>query len=65
MTSMTLGCMSMRVKLTNRLPLLCLKLIEIGAFGIFARLLEDGLEFGQIRAGAEGVELADSIAGGK
>lgn len=57
--------MSMRVKLTNRLPLLCLKLIEIGAFGIFARLLEDGLEFGQIRAGAEGVELADSIAGGK
>lgn len=34
-----------------------------GAFGIYGRILEDGPEFGKIKEGAVGVELADSITG--
>ncbi|KAL8924882.1 MAG: hypothetical protein Q9208_003765 [Pyrenodesmia sp. 3 TL-2023] len=33
------------------------------AFGLFARVLEDSDEFSYVRGGAEGLELADSIAG--
>ncbi|KAJ9257355.1 hypothetical protein DTO207G8_2109 [Paecilomyces variotii] len=34
-----------------------------GAFGIFGRILEDTPEFSSIKAGCEGLELADSITG--
>lgn len=34
-----------------------------GAFGIFGRVLDDDSEFGSIRNGCKGVEVADSIAG--
>lgn len=34
-----------------------------GAFGIFGRILDDGLEFSSINQGCEGIDLADSIAG--
>ncbi|KAH8427579.1 pyridoxal phosphate-dependent decarboxylase family protein [Aspergillus melleus] len=34
-----------------------------GAFGLFARVLDDSPEFASIRAGSEGLELADSITG--
>ncbi|KAL9015651.1 MAG: hypothetical protein Q9185_006962 [Variospora sp. 1 TL-2023] len=33
------------------------------AFGLFARILESSEEFGYVHGGAEGLELADSIAG--
>lgn len=34
-----------------------------GAFGVFARILDDSSEFASLKAGCEGLELADSIAG--
>lgn len=34
-----------------------------GAFGVFGRALEPGLEFDAIKRGCEGLELADSITG--
>ncbi|KAJ5638319.1 hypothetical protein N7490_008198 [Penicillium lividum] len=34
-----------------------------GAFGIFARVLEDGEEFSTIKKGCDGIELVDSITG--
>ncbi|KAE8153412.1 pyridoxal phosphate-dependent transferase [Aspergillus avenaceus] len=34
-----------------------------GAFGLFARALDDSAEFNSIKKGGEGIELADSIAG--
>lgn len=34
-----------------------------GAFGIQCRILDDSVEFASLKAGCEGIELADSIAG--
>ncbi|PLB55645.1 putative tyrosine decarboxylase [Aspergillus steynii IBT 23096] len=34
-----------------------------GAFGLFARVLNDSPEFASVRAGSDGLELADSITG--
>lgn len=40
---------------------LLLELTEFEAFGVFARVLENEPEFDRVRAGAEGLEFADSI----
>lgn len=40
-----------------------LKLTLLAAFGIFARVLPKTTNYDRIRAGAEGIELADSIGG--